>query len=1385
MISEYLDGAVYSYTSTGSDGPNTAVAGQPVTADAATTAKAVGAATEEVSVVFTVVATPPPDSQSPRQDVREQNLVRAIGGAAPRAKPASSRDTQPTSHGPPNGPNTGSSTNEDGTSNQRQGSARDDLTDRPINGAATVSDPGTASAGDGTSQQDALEPVKQDAPTDGVRGQSEGLSQQRPDSSSTSEEGPPNQGQSFAADDLRDRPINGAAVVFDPKATSAGDSTSQQDAGEPVKQDASMDSVRGQSSRPSQPPPESSPQVAEKPPGLTLGQLLGLEKSDRRASGSSPPQDRPRSDPNTGQSESKAPGGDTPSSPRDSSTPPKGETGPGPQGNGLSTGRAEGQPSVDNSPTQPGGSSSQFKGESVSGPQGVDSNTERVGAQPPVDGKPNQTDGSSAPPTSEIESESQNADSGSRLPQSRTSAQNESEDRQASDASSHEAKSGQSSLGAIFSNNVNIILQLLSGDSTKKGPRRSSRPSGSVQGGKTAQPAPGPDNGGSDPAVRPAAQGPPGQAEGSGSGLVAPPSADNTGKSSNQNRADPTPSPGADYLQLSTSSQARSTTVSLVADSAPAALDPDANPSIIASSGSGPLETVPAPLVPLVVAIAGSMFTTSLPSSIVTTSLSRSRATLTIPGSVVRTSVPGTLTTLPLPDPQVVASATGVALVVSEPGSSASSGRFRTLTTIPLPAVTGGATLPDMLNAISSFDTDIDQSVAEVALVALVPESPSLSGLVSNIPTPYTFATIPLASSLIPTSVVVTKTVSELRLVSTMPGLAIASSAARESTSPPIIARISTNGAPGSAVTLSIPSSTMTTSVSGRLVTTVLPGFLLTTTFPGSPSSSFVSVTCTDSTPATSADAVGGSGRNRPDRPLQIMTVSRYFTGSYLSTFLAVIIRNLVGMVYAATKMIEPFHFLTRPNGAVAKDFVNLNYLSTNDSSDPFVAMVKGHWLMLSVSILYFWIGLLTPFASELLVPAKFCNIHDVCGAEVRVIPGIARVLESLLGVSALILIVFGILQWKYRSGLYQDPSSIAAMASLLHNQSVVDDFRGVHPDATQKEMEAVLVDKRYHLTSYAADGDGGSTRYGLVHPNNDGDEAQGSSTGHREFYAPHHANDGKENARRLNYRRSRQRIRIIRDVAFALLVVGTMSLVIADHRTLSTKGFWGFFNGEGFGPRFFLSCIGMLIQMQWKRLERATCILEPFRELARGHAPARKSILVTRTLHPITTLFTSLWRRQFFPGLLAFTALLSEILIVALPGVPFRSNQMYGSYLFSFWTSIAIMSFMLAVLAILQLRPRGPALPRTPNTLGSVFSYLCESRLVADLADLGTADAKTQRAHIKQGSRTFVLKQKSTAADGLLRWTIDYDDEDDDDSDDNINVPEYYRPNHGAAHAI
>lgn len=92
-----------------------------------------------------------------------------------------------------------------------------------------------------------------------------------------------------------------------------------------------------------------------------------------------------------------------------------------------------------------------------------------------------------------------------------------------------------------------------------------------------------------------------------------------------------------------------------------------------------------------------------------------------------------------------------------------------------------------------------------------------------------------------------------------------------------------------------------------------------------------------------------------------------YFYGVYLPVLLAVLLRVLIGFFYCATKLMEPFYQLANRGDVPAKDFFWINYLSPNDNTAPFIAMVSGHWLMLWSSVLYFLVQLLSPFASELI----------------------------------------------------------------------------------------------------------------------------------------------------------------------------------------------------------------------------------------------------------------------------------------------------------------------------------------------------------------------------------------------------------------------------------
>ena len=81
----------------------------------------------------------------------------------------------------------------------------------------------------------------------------------------------------------------------------------------------------------------------------------------------------------------------------------------------------------------------------------------------------------------------------------------------------------------------------------------------------------------------------------------------------------------------------------------------------------------------------------------------------------------------------------------------------------------------------------------------------------------------------------------------------------------------------------------------------------------------------------------------------------------------------------------------------------------------------------------------------------------------------------------------------------------------------------------------------------------------------------------------------------------------------------------------------------------------------------------------------------------------------------------------------------------------------MLAMLVVLYIRPRGPPIPRTPNTVAAIFSYLCASRMLDDFADLATVEGEKREERINDMGRTYCLDVMDDGQ-GTARWTIDYD---------------------------
>jgi len=207
------------------------------------------------------------------------------------------------------------------------------------------------------------------------------------------------------------------------------------------------------------------------------------------------------------------------------------------------------------------------------------------------------------------------------------------------------------------------------------------------------------------------------------------------------------------------------------------------------------------------------------------------------------------------------------------------------------------------------------------------------------------------------------------------------------------------------------------------------------------------------------------------------------------------------------------------------------------------------------------------------------------------------------------------------------------------------------------------------------------------------------------------------------------------------------------------------------------MTIAGSLISSQWKRIERGTSpILRPsqvrihkltrtntevctytiYRRLTTSPVLARDSILLSTTTHPVTTIPHALRHRAFFLATLSFVTLLAEALIVTLASVPFSAGETYGAYRVSSYISIAILVTMLGALASVFIWRRGnPRLPREPNTLAGVWSYLCASRMRGRFEELGDLKKDELDRVVVGMGKSYFLGWKA-GADGVKRWMVD-----------------------------
>lgn len=358
-------------------------------------------------------------------------------------------------------------------------------------------------------------------------------------------------------------------------------------------------------------------------------------------------------------------------------------------------------------------------------------------------------------------------------------------------------------------------------------------------------------------------------------------------------------------------------------------------------------------------------------------------------------------------------------------------------------------------------------------------------------------------------------------------------------------------------------------------------------------------------------DTSGVSIQNAPNSttPLKTwVTPYEYITGGILPTLIAVIFSIPWHLLALAVKEIQPFYQLQHPDGVTAQDSMSLDYRYSINAMATITAIKRGHYLV-------WWSGLIsmaTLFVAPLASEAVFIGFTGLCTAtsgrtncfpKLSVYLLAARILQGVLGFIAILTFLLAVAILRRRSGVYANPLSIAALATLFQDQHVIEDFRRLNPYYTDTKMiRAALKENRYRIGLYT-DAEG-SKCYGLTkcHDDNTPTDPNYQTSFHKgQKYASvsvTSVEDHQHPQRKISL--TSLFIHPVALISFAIFVSGLETLIIYYNQTGGDTGFERWMDSQTFGVGFLFTAVGVILKMYWSLLDEGSIYLFHFEYLRR-----------------------------------------------------------------------------------------------------------------------------------------------------------------------------------------
>jgi len=363
-------------------------------------------------------------------------------------------------------------------------------------------------------------------------------------------------------------------------------------------------------------------------------------------------------------------------------------------------------------------------------------------------------------------------------------------------------------------------------------------------------------------------------------------------------------------------------------------------------------------------------------------------------------------------------------------------------------------------------------------------------------------------------------------------------------------------------------------------------------------------------------------------------------------------------------------------------------------------------------------------------------------------------VITATLTVVAVSLVYVIALWAKQPKNISAETTSIAGVATLMGHPQVETDFATIPSEMSQTELARFLKDKKYALGTFNLDG--GTEKFGIV-PIVGAVLNKNGRPKRKPFFQRFEGDvvERKAGASRFgDWKKSR----FYFDIASALFLLTLLGLTIAAVANVDDPRRVFIYSTQGATIAFRVSfCIvGIIVARYWTMLFRDVQNFAPYRRLHAGPQRAKSTINKRGYSLPMFSIIPLLRMRYFLPASVAVTSLLAEVLVVCLAGLPYRPGQLRGEFIFCGVTASVILVIMLVNLALfVRWRKALPHLPRRPDSVAAVMTYVANTNFVRDFDGLETAKTRDRDRAIENMGKRFAYGVR-IEEDGRKRWVID-----------------------------